>query len=105
MRLRLQFPALISADGLASAGTVRDLSTQGGRIECARFLALGQRITLQGDLFPAVLAKVCWRSGSAYGLAFEQVFSLEALAVMAAELQQVGETPPPAGERQVTRAV
>ena len=105
MRLRLQFPALLTADGQVSAATVRDLSSQGGRIECARFLALGQRIKLQGDHFPAVLAKVCWRSGSDYGLVFEQVFTLEALAVMAGTLQHVGGATPPAGERQGTIAV
>ncbi len=105
MRLRLQFSALLTADGQASAATVHDLSTQGGRIECGRFLALGQRIKLQGDHFPAVLAKVCWRSGTDYGLVFEQVFTLDALAVMAAELQQVGSAKPPSGERSVSRAV
>ena len=105
MRLRMQFPALLTADGQASAAKVHDLSTQGARIECGRFLALGQRIKLQGDHFPAVLAKVCWRSGTDYGLVFEQVFTLDALAVMAAELQQVGSATPPSGDRRASRAV
>ncbi len=105
LRLRMQFPAVLTAEARASVATVRDLSPQGARIECGRFLALGQRIKLQGDLFPAIQAKVCWRAGSEYGLAFEQVFTLEALAVLAAELQHVGATTPPAGERQVTWAV
>lgn len=105
MRLRLQFPVLLTVDGQANAATVCDLSTQGARIECGRYLAIGQQVKLKGDRFPFNLAKVCWRSGNAYGLAFEQVFTLEALAVMAAELQQAHGTPPPAGESRETRAV
>ena len=105
MRLRMEFPVLLMADGQASAATVHDLSTQGARLGCGRFLALGQRIKLQGERFPAILAKVCWRSGTDYGLVFEQVFTLEALAVMAAQLQQVGSATPPSSERLTTRAV
>ena len=90
IRLRLQFPVSVAADGLATGATVRDLSAQGARIECGRFLALGQRIKLQSDLFPATLAKVCWRAGGEYGLVFEQVFTLEEASVLAAQLQQVG---------------
>lgn len=86
-RLRVQFPAVLSAEGAASVGTVRDISPQGARIETARYLAIGQRVKLEGDGFPATLAKVCWRSGPDYGLAFEQVFTLEALAKLAAALQ------------------
>lgn len=97
MRLRLQFPALLTVDGQTTGTTVCDLSPQGARIACARFLALGQRIKLQGDHFPAILAKVCWRSGGEYGLVFEQVFTLEEVAVLAAQLQHVGGATPPAG--------
>ncbi len=102
LRLRLQFPAVLTAAAQASVATVRDLSPQGARIETERFLALGQPLRLEGDGFPAIMAKVCWRSGSDYGLAFEQVFTLEGLAVLAAELQHVGGPPPPSGERQAT---
>jgi PilZ domain len=91
MRLRIQFPAVLTAGVQASVATVRDLSPQGARIETARYLALGQRLKLEADSFPAVMAKVCWRNGSDYGLAFEQVFTLEALAVLAARLQHVAE--------------
>ena len=104
MRLRLEFPVLLTVDGQANAATVCDLSMQGGRVECSRFLAIGQRVKLQGDGFPLNMAKVCWRSGSSYGMAFEQVFTLEALAVMAAELQRVGGVTPTA-ESRATRAV
>ena len=87
LRLRLSFPAVLTCAGAASVASVRDLSPQGMRIETMRFLAIGQRVKLEGDRFPATLAKVCWRSGQDYGLAFEEVFTLEALAVLAADLQ------------------
>jgi hypothetical protein len=86
-RLRLSFPAVLTSEAQASVATVRDLSPQGARIETARFLAIGQRVRIAGEGFAEVPAKVCWRSGSDYGLVFEQVFTLEQLAVLAAELQ------------------
>jgi hypothetical protein len=87
-RLRITFPVALTAEGQASVATVRDLSTQGARIESLRFLAIGQQIRLEGEGFPATIAKVCWRSGPDYGLVFEQVFQLEQLAVLAAQLQR-----------------
>ncbi len=90
-RLRVQFPAVLSSDGQASVATVRDLSPQGAGIETSRYLAIGQRVKLEGEGFPATIAKVCWRSGADYGLVFEQVFTLEGLAVLAARLQKVTE--------------
>ena len=104
LRLRMQFPAVLSVDGQASEATVRDLSPQGARIETARHVALGQRLKLEGDGFGAVDAKVCWRSGSEYGLAFEQVFTLEGLAVLAAELQQAVAMQPRPGEPRIIAA-
>lgn len=85
-RLRLEFPAVLSSESQASVATVRDLSPQGGRIETSRFLAIGQRIRLEGEGFPAIIARVCWRSGADYGLAFEQVFTLAQFGAMAARL-------------------
>lgn len=89
-RLRMQFPAVISADGQASVASVRDLSPQGARIETSRFLAIGQRIKLEGEGFPPTIANVRWRSGPDYGLVFEQVFTLETVARLAASLQAPG---------------
>ena len=43
---------------------------------------------LEGDGLPATIAKVRWRSGADYGLVFEQVFTLESIAVLAAQLQR-----------------
>lgn len=102
LRLRLQVAALLSAGDQTSAATVQDLSAQGARVESGRYLALGQRVKLSGGGLPAIMAKVCWRKGSDYGLAFEQVFTLEALAVLAAELQSAT---PPSAERPAAVAI
>ena len=100
LRLRLSFPAVLACDGQAGVATVRDLSPQGARIETARFLAIGQKVRIEGEGFPAVPAKVCWRSGAEYGLAFDQLFTLEGLAVLAAGLQHCAVLPPLPGHRQ-----
>ncbi len=99
IRLRMHFPAVVSADGQATVATVRDLSQQGARIETSRHLAIGQRVKLEADGFPPVMARVCWRSAPEFGLAFEQVFTLEELARLSAGLQMAGAAP---GERTVS---
>jgi hypothetical protein len=95
IRLRMHFPAVVSAEGQASVATVRDLSQQGARIETSRHLAIGQRVKLEADGFPPVIARVRWRSAPEFGLAFEQVFPLEELARLAAGLQSPGGKAPP----------
>ena len=92
-RLRITIPVVLAAESQASVATVRDLSTQGARIETARYLAIGQKVRLEGDGLPATVAKVRWRSGADYGLVFEQVFTLEALAVLADKLQRAAAIP------------
>jgi hypothetical protein len=57
--------------------------------ELTRFLAIGQRVKLEGEGFQAIIANVCWRSGADYGLAFEQVFALETFARLVAQLQGI----------------
>ncbi len=86
LRLRVQVPAVVSVDGEGSATVVSDLSQNGARIESTRHLAVGQRVKLEAEGFPPVMAKVAWRSSPDYGLAFEQVFTLEALAMLLGEL-------------------
>lgn len=87
-RLRITIPVVLIGESQASVATVRDISTQGARIETQRYLAIGQKVRLEGDGLPATVAKVCWRSGADYGLVFEQVFQLEQLAVLADQLQR-----------------
>lgn len=90
LRLRLDFPAMIATDGEAVEATVRDLSREGARIETALPLAIRQKIKLTGEGLPPIIGNVCWRSTTAYGLVFQQVFTFEELSRLAARLQPFG---------------
>jgi hypothetical protein len=87
LRLRLDFPAAIATDGGVAGVTVRDLSREGARIETTMPLAIRQKVKLTGDGLPPIIANVCWRSTTAYGLVFQQVFTFEELARLAVRLQ------------------
>jgi hypothetical protein len=90
LRLRLDHPAALATDAGASGVTLRDLSREGARIETTLPLAIRQKVKLTGEGLPAIIANVCWRSSSAYGLVFQQVFTFEELARLAARLQPFG---------------
>ncbi|MBW8753281.1 MAG: PilZ domain-containing protein [Sphingomonadales bacterium] len=87
LRLRLEFPATIEVDGGSAQATVRDLSREGARVEAAVPLAIRQKVKLTARNLPPIIGSVCWRSASAYGLVFQQVFTFEELARLAAQLQ------------------
>ncbi len=89
LRLRVDFAAAVAVDGEAVEARVTDLSQNGARIECGHHLAVGQRVKLVAEGFPPVIARIAWRSSPEYGLAFEEVFTLEALAVLVAGRQGV----------------
>lgn len=87
MRLRLAVPALITADGVAVPAALSDLSQQGAKIEVDRFLALQQKVKLDVRGLPPIVGNVCWRASPSYGLVFQQRFTFDELARMAAGLQ------------------
>ncbi len=93
LRLRLEFPARITAGDSVAEATVRDLSREGARIETTLPLAIRQKLNLAAQGLPPIVASVCWRSSTAYGLVFQQVFTFEELARLAAQLQPFGLTP------------
>jgi hypothetical protein len=90
LRLRLDFPAEITTDAGSATASVRDLSREGARIETTLPLAIRQKVKLAADALPPLTGTVCWRSSSAYGLVFQQVFTFEELAKLAAKLQPLG---------------
>lgn len=93
LRLRLEFAAKVTADGESAAATVRDLSREGARIETPLPLAIRQKVQFTAKGLPTIVGNVCWRSSTAYGLVFQQVFSFEELAKLAARLQPVVRPP------------
>lgn len=87
VRLRMRIDAAIAAQGLSADALLRDLSQRGAGIETGRQLAIGQPVKLEVEGLPKIMAKVAWRTGKLCGLAFEQVFTLDELARLAAALQ------------------
>lgn len=88
IRLRLQLPVLVSADSASGLGRLHDISQQGALIESPSPLAIGERVRLEAAGLPKIYAKVRWRRVLAHGLVFEQVFRLDELARLAAEVQR-----------------
>jgi len=96
LRLRVELPAKVTADGDPFHATVRDLSREGAGIDTDELLAIGQRVKIEARGLPTLTAIVCWRSIPSYGLAFQQSFTFEELARLGAQLQPVDDAP--AGE-------
>ena len=97
IRLKLSLPAVLTADASAHAAWVLDLSQQGARIECGQHLAVKQKVKLEAEGLPPLIANVAWRSSPHYGLVFQQTFTFEALAKQVAALHGAAlsdETPP-----------
>lgn len=87
IRLKLTLPAVLTADADARVAWVLDLSQQGARIECGQHLAVKQKVKLEAEGLPTLIANVAWRSSPHYGLVFQQTFTFEALAKLVAALQ------------------
>ena len=87
IRLKLQRPADVVADGVASPAVLLDLSQQGARIEAGRKFALAQKIRVVIDDETSRLACVRWRSGYTHGLVLQESFKLDELAHHALALQ------------------
>lgn len=92
IRLRLTLPAALTVDGATHVARVRDISQHGARIGCSQHLALEQKVKLEAEGLPPLIANVAWRTSPEYGLVFQQMFTFEALAMLAARLQIGGST-------------
>lgn len=95
IRLKLTLPAVLTTDDGARVAWVLDLSQQGARIECSQHLAVKQKVKLEAEGLPLLIANVAWRSSPHYGLVFQQTFTFEALAKLVAGLQAEGEDDQP----------
>lgn len=89
IRLRMELPVLLHAEGAARPGRLRDLSQLGARIEVEQPLALRQLVRIEAPGLPVRHARVRWRRGPGHGLVFHEAFRLDELAVVAACLQEL----------------
>jgi hypothetical protein len=87
LRLKLDLPVTLTAQGKAMPARLRDLSQQGALIELGEHLALRQLVCIDTTDFPARHARVRWRRGAAHGLVFHEGFRLDELARLMERLQ------------------
>lgn len=90
LRLRLELRAHVLAGLQRLEVRLLDISRQGARIECAQILSPGRKVRLTAPAMRPMLAEVRWQSGGTAGLAFEEHFGLEELALLVRDLRQGG---------------
>lgn len=87
VRLRLQRPCLVTADGRDWRGVLVNMSQQGACIEASGELALRQLVRVELPGLPLRFGHVCWRKGHAHGVVFQNALRLDELARHALALQ------------------
>ena len=97
LRLDICMPIDIETQRDRRRGVVLNLSQQGARMESEALLAIDQAVGLEGLDDRKLRAKVRWRKGLEYGLVFDDTFSLEGFALLAARIQCPGLLREPAG--------
>lgn len=93
LRLRLQLPALVTANATEGEAMLLNISQHGACIETGRQLAVGGPLRLDICGLPLRFGHVSWRRGRVHGLVFQQAFRLDELARHAQELQPFGAVP------------
>lgn len=87
LRLNLSFPVELALHGRRVAAEVLNVSQQGAGIMCGELLAIQQPLRIVSQFLPEIRARVRWRKGDGYGLAFDDTFTLNQLALFAAGAQ------------------
>lgn len=88
LRFEIEQDVCLHYRGQKSVALLKNLSRQGGLIECPDPLALAQSIKIEGKGIPDVEARVRWRKNGHYGLAFDTTFSLANLALLIRDLHK-----------------
>lgn len=90
LRVALALPVELRTRAGPVAAVTHNLSQQGCRITAAAPLAIDEAVLLCAPRLAEVRAKVRWRRAGAYGLVFDDTFSLRDFAVHIARLQDPG---------------
>lgn len=88
IRLNLSFPIDLAFLGRRVPAELVNLSQQGARIRSSERLAIQQPLRIVSSILPEIRARVRWRKDDGYGLAFDDTFSLNQLALFAARSQE-----------------
>jgi len=86
VRVHVLLNGRVHSGGDAIPVVLRDLSQQGARIECDKWLMKNELVRLETPFAGVIHAKVRWRNPPHYGLVLEQTFRLEEFARMVATL-------------------
>jgi hypothetical protein len=89
IRLNLAIPVRLAGLTGRFEATIKNISLQGARIECADRLAIDQRLRLSSPVLPEIVTKVRWRKGNLYGLVFDNTFQFADLARTIARAQGI----------------
>jgi hypothetical protein len=89
VRARIELDVKLTVGGADYPARLRNISQQGGSLECEAPLAIEQRVSLTARGLPQIDAKVRWRKGKAVGLVFEQTFKLDQLSRLLFDLQPI----------------
>lgn len=87
VRLQIAISGVLHSGGEAVPVVFRNLSQQGARVECDKWLLMNELVRIETGVTPPLYAKVRWRSQPSYGLVFEHTFKLDELARISAPLQ------------------
>lgn len=87
LRMGICLPVVLATRQDRKTGTILNLSQQGARLESDALLSIDQTIALEGPDLGEIRAKVRWRKEREYGLVFDDTFSLQNFACLAARLQ------------------
>lgn len=104
IRIRVQHPGLVYADGILRAMELRDISQNGASFVSDSHLALGQSLVLSTDAVPELTCWVRWRRSRTYGVVFDHGLRLDELAAHALALQPIAPQDGTQGKNGVTIA-
>lgn len=93
VRLRLQRPCLVTADGRDWHAMLVNISQQGACIEASGELPIRQLVRVEVPGLPLRFGHVCWRKEHAHGVVFQNALRLDELARQALALQPFAEPP------------
>lgn len=88
IRIKLETPAEISCFAGKVDVTIHNISQQGASVTSGMRLALDQRVKISAWGLRETAAKVRWRNGKEFGLAFEDTYQFGELARIARMLQR-----------------
>lgn len=87
LRVSVNVPAQVSTLTQQQSAVIHNISQQGALVECDALFAIEQPLKIEARQLPQIRAKVRWRSEEAYGVAFDNTFTLREFAVQVASLQ------------------